>query len=63
MVSRPSDWFKQALKDLNHAKKSLKLGDYKRGYSAAHQATEKVVKALYQKPGLEVWRHSVSRLL
>ncbi|MCC6016116.1 MAG: HEPN domain-containing protein [Desulfurococcaceae archaeon] len=29
MVSRPSDWFKQALKDLNHAEKSLKLGDYK----------------------------------
>ncbi len=30
---------------------------------AAHQAAEKAVKALYQKLGLEVWGHSISRLL
>jgi HEPN domain-containing protein len=63
MVSRASDWFKQALRDLEHAIRSLKQGDYEWTCFAAHQASDKSVKALYQKLGLEVWGHSVSKLL
>jgi len=63
LVSRARDWLKQALKDLEHAKKSIELGDYEWACFAAQQAAEKAVKALYQKLGIEVWGHSVSRLL
>jgi len=63
MVSRASDWLRQALRDLEHAKKSIDLGDYEWACFAAQQATEKAVKALYQKLGVEVWGHSISRML
>ncbi|MDW8022919.1 MAG: HEPN domain-containing protein [Nitrososphaerota archaeon] len=63
MVSRAEDWLKQALKDHEHARKSLKLEDYEWACFAAHQAAEKAVKALYQALGIEAWGHSVSRLM
>jgi len=63
MVSRASDWFRQALRDLEHAIRSLEQGDYEWACFASHQASDKSVKALYQKLGLEVWGHSVSKLL
>lgn len=63
MVSRAKDWLRQAVKDLEHAKRSLKFGDYEWACFASHQAAEKAVKALYQKLGVEVWGHSVSRML
>ena len=63
MVSRAFNQFKQALKDLEHAEKPLRLGDYEWTCFAAHQAAEKAVKVLYQKLGLEVWERSISRLL
>ena len=63
MVSRASDWLRQALKDLEHAKKSVDMGDYEWACFAAQQAAEKAVKALYQKLGVEVWGHSISRML
>ncbi len=63
LVSRAMDWFRQAVRDFEHAEKSLSLGDYEWVCFAAHQASEKAVKALYQKLGVEVWGHSVSRLL
>ncbi len=63
MVSRSSDWLKQALRDLNHARKSIELGDYEWACFAAQQAAEKAVKALYQRLGIEVFGHSVSRML
>ncbi len=63
MVSRVSDWLRQAIKDLRHAEKSLEFGDYEWACFAAHQAAEKAVKALYQFLGVEVWGHSVSRML
>ncbi|WP_245218406.1 HEPN domain-containing protein [Pyrobaculum islandicum] len=28
MVSRARDWFRQALRDLKHARRSLEFGDY-----------------------------------
>ncbi len=63
MVSRAKDWLRQAVKDLEHAKRSLKFGDYEWACFASHQAAEKAVKALYQKLGVEVWGHSISRML
>ncbi|RLE52676.1 MAG: DNA-binding protein [Candidatus Methanomethylicota archaeon] len=63
MVSRASDWIRQALRDLNHAEKSLNLGDYEWACFASQQAAEKAVKALFQKIGIEGWGHSVSHML
>ncbi|MBS7654845.1 MAG: HEPN domain-containing protein [Candidatus Bathyarchaeia archaeon] len=63
MVSRARDWLRQSLRDYEHARRSLEMGDYEWACFASHQAAEKAVKALYQSLGIEVWGHSVSRLL
>ncbi len=63
MVSRANDWLKQALRDLEHAKRSLELGYYEWACFASQQAAKKAVKALFQKLNIEIWGHSVSRLL
>jgi len=63
LASRAFDWFRQAIKDLEHAKKSLTMGDYEWACFASHQAADKAVKALYQELGMEVWGHSVSKML
>ena len=63
MVSRAEDWLRQAVRDLDHAKKSLEHGHYEWACFASHQAAEKAVKALYQKLGIEIWGHSISRML
>jgi len=47
VVSRATDWLRQALRDLEHAKRSVELGDYEWACFAAQQAAEKAVKALY----------------
>ena len=36
LVSRARDWFKQAVRDFEHAEKSLSLGDYEWVCFAAH---------------------------
>ncbi|RLG44972.1 MAG: DNA-binding protein [Thermoproteota archaeon] len=63
MVSRSSDWLRQALRDLELAEEALRGGFYEWTCFASQQAAEKAVKALHQKLGAEVWGHSVSRLL
>jgi len=63
LVSRAKDWLRQALRDLEHARRSMEFGDFEWACFAAQQAAEKAVKALYQKLGIEVWGHSVSRML
>mgnify|MGYP000359585414 CR=1 FL=1 len=63
MVCRAGDWFRQALKDFEHARRSLEMGDFEWACFAAHQAAEKAIKALYQKLGIEVWGRSISRML
>lgn len=41
----------------------MRFGDYEWACFAAQQAAEKAVKGFYQKLGIEVWGHSVSRML
>jgi HEPN domain-containing protein len=63
LVSRAGDWLRQALKDYDHARRSIEMGDYEWACFASHQAAEKAVEALYQSVGIEAWGHSVSRML
>jgi len=63
MVSRASDWIRQAVRDLEHAKRSIEIRHFEWACFAAHQAAEKAVKALYQHLGMEVWGCSISKML
>lgn len=62
-MRRESDWLRQAEKDLAHATMSLEHGDHEWACYAAHQASEKPVKALLQSLGVDAWGHSVTFLL
>jgi len=63
MVMRTKDWFRQAEKDLQHAKRSVDGGDFEWACFAAQQAGEKAVKALFQSIHVDAIGHSVSRML
>ena len=63
MVMRARDWFRQAEKDLQHAKRAADDADFEWACFAAHQAAEKAVKSLYQSLHVDVIGHSVSRML
>mgnify|MGYP001607564435 FL=1 len=63
MPSRAEDWFRQASRDLDHARRSLSGGDFEWACFAAQQAAEKALKALYQKAGAEARGHAVNGLL
>ncbi len=60
-MERSFDWFKQALRDLEHAKRSLEAEDYEWACFASHQSAEKAVKALHYHFKQEAWGHSISR--
>jgi HEPN domain-containing protein len=63
MVSRASDWFKQAVRDLEQAEDSRRAGRHEWACFAAQQAAEKAVKALHLSHGQEAWGHVIARLL
>ncbi len=63
MGSRAMDWFRQALRDIRHSRKSLEIGDYEWSCFSAQQAAEKALKALLMSRGVEVWGHDLIRLL
>ena len=63
MVSRADDWFRQAVRDLEHATESRTAGRHEWACFAAQQAAEKAVKALHLHRGQEAWGHVVARLL
>jgi HEPN domain-containing protein len=63
MVMRSRDWFRQAKKDLEHAKRARGGGDFEWACFAAQQAAEKAVKALYQSVHVDAIGHSVTRML
>lgn len=63
MASRAEDWFRQAMRDLQHARDALERGTYEWAAFAAQQAAEKAIKALFQSLGAEARGHSVTELL
>jgi HEPN domain-containing protein len=63
VVMRTKDWFRQAERDFQHAKRSVDSGDFEWACFAAQQAAEKAVKALYQSVHVDAIGHSVSRML
>jgi HEPN domain-containing protein len=63
MASRAGDWFRQAERDLQHARDALRAGTFEWAAFAAHQGAEKAVKAVYQSLGAEARGHSVTQLL
>lgn len=63
MPERSGDWIKQAKRDVESAKAQLENSFFEWACFIAQQATEKAVKAVYQKLGAEAWGHSVTDLL
>jgi HEPN domain-containing protein len=63
MASRAEDWYKQARRDLQHARHALEDEEFEWACFAAQQSAEKALKALYQSAGAEAWGHSVFALL
>ena len=63
MPARYEDWFRQAKRDLDHAKRSSESRDYEWACFAAQQSAEKGVKALFLKVNCSVWGNSVGALL
>jgi HEPN domain-containing protein len=63
MPNRSLDWFRQARRDLEHARESAVNGKHEWACFAAQQAAEKAVKALHLSLGQEAWGLMVSRLI
>lgn len=63
MASRAEDWFRQAERDLEHARGAFEDEIFEWAAFAAQQASEKAVKALFQSLGGEARGHSVTQLL
>jgi HEPN domain-containing protein len=63
MGDRSSDWFRQAVRDLEQAEDSRRNGRHEWACFAAQQAAEKAVKALHLALGQEAWGHVVAKLL
>ena len=62
-MNRSRDWLSQALRDLEHARKSMRLRDYEWACFSSQQAAEKALKAVYLSLGMEVWGHDLVNLL
>ncbi len=63
MVERSADWIKQAKRDLENAEYELRGGFYEWSCFLSQQASEKAVKAVFQKLGAEAFGNSVAGLL
>lgn len=63
LSKRKMDWFKQAEKDLELAKKSRQSEHHEWSCFAAQQAAEKAVKALHLHYNQEAWGHVVAKLI
>jgi len=62
MVERSADWYKQAKRDLELAKKVATDEFWEWACYAAHQSAEKALKAILQKRGYDAWGHSLLKL-
>lgn len=63
MPNRWKDWWRQAERDMEHARATARDGRHEWACFAAHQAAEKAVKALHLARGQEAWGHVVAKLL
>ena len=63
MPNRSHDWLNQAMRDLEQAQDSQQARRHEWACFAAHQASEKAVKALHLHLGQEAWGHVIARLL
>jgi len=57
MASRAEDWYKQARRDLQHARHALENEEFEWACFAAQQSAEKALRALYQTAGADAWGH------
>lgn len=62
-MERSRDWMDQAEGDLAHAKSDMEHGFYEWACFSSQQATQKAVKAVFNKMGAVAWGHSVADLL
>ncbi len=62
-LERSKDWLDAARDDVEHAKHDLEHGFYNWACFSSQQATEKAVKAVFQRMGAQAWGHSVADLL
>jgi HEPN domain-containing protein len=62
MAERSADWMNQALRDLDQAEASMQADRHEWACFAAHQATEKALKALNLALGQQAWGHTLTRL-
>ncbi len=63
MANRYLDWYRQAEADLDHTRHALKDGDYDWSCFASQQASEKAIKAVFQKRSMEAWGHTLTVLI
>ena len=64
LPSRHADWIAQAKRDFAHAGEASKAGHYEWACFAAHQSSEKAIKALFLKLGVRVIAgHSIRQML
>lgn len=63
MPSRARDWFRQAERDLDLARRASQDGYSEWACFAAQQAAEKAVKAVFQALHMEAWGHVIHQLL
>ena len=63
MPDRSKDWLKQAERDLEQARASMRDGRHEWACFAAQQAAEKAAKAVHLAKGQDAWGHVVATLL
>ena len=62
-MNRWRDWYEQGKRDMERAALDIEHKYYEWACFTAQQATEKVVKALALKRGLNLWGHSINEMI
>jgi len=62
-MNRWKDWYDQGKRDMEKAKMDLEHQFYEWTCFTSQQASEKVIKALALKNGLNLWGHSLNEML
>jgi len=61
-MSRWKDWYEQGKRDMERARLDLEYRYYEWACFTSQQATEKVIKAVALKKGLNIWGHSLTEI-